>query len=172
MITNKYYIGKDETTKFNIIKLATDMGWVIDKRVSDFEFAIEDAIVFLKSKGINVWMLIEKSPDNPATAPTVLLPEKTSENVKVDNDILRCYNGSSIYSVDTTLLGDECWDVQIFGIMGCVGCDYRNNEACYGKVTLGSGVNSLGNKIPIAVRLYDRPERKGNIEVDPNVIIL
>ncbi len=156
-----YYIGECKFNTFDLVKLAMDFGWKsVDLRI-ETPSPLQSAIEFLSLKGIDVRRIIIEGGSNP------IVPETSKTLVNINNEIMRCFAGDSEYLIDTTLLGDECWDIQIFGILGCTGCPDKNRDTCSGGVSVANGKNSLGNDIPIAKVIGLRTKRgKGREMVD------
>jgi hypothetical protein len=160
----KYYIGDTEYSLAELMKVAIDFGWRgLDTRIKDMQLVLADAIRFLVNKGLSVRSVTQGTAEPEVTPPKVYqisaIP-KPAIPVKIDNSIMRIYHDDSIYILNTNLLGDECWQIQIFGNMGCMGCKDKNKESCCGGVAQIDGKNSIGHEIPIAILEGLRPSRR------------
>lgn len=160
-----YFIGKFQFSQVEIIKLAFDFGWISpDKRVVDASVALLDAISFLGKKCVKITQslnspLTEKEIEKNTIEINKVIPQPVSLNPSNDKSMI-CFVDNFIYEIDTNYIGLECWDVQMFGLSGCVGCPDKNKIACYGGVSLTSAYNSLGHKLPIAKKIGERPKRE------------
>jgi hypothetical protein len=154
-----YLVKSLEVSDFNLIQMAFNLGWKVpDTRLMGGKTIVQGAIEFLVSKNVSITVIpgtIEAKQDIP------LLPAPSAK--LEDNAMMKCYVDDTIYEFDSAMLGDECWEVQLFGNLGCKGCASKNKKDCDGEMVLSSGVNSLGNKIPIAVKIGDRPRREKKI---------
>jgi len=160
----KYFIGKTEYTGFEILKFAFDMEWrgaETDVRLKPSVLeSIKKAIVFLDSKGVRIITVYKADGEEMDSEGFYKAFKDPPKEKPVDDSIMICLMEDSIYEVNTTYLGIECWDLQIFGVLGCKACAFKNKEGCSGgEAALEEGVNSLGHKIPIAKEVGKRPKR-------------
>jgi len=160
----KYFIGKTEYTGFEILKLAFDMGWrgaENDVRLStSVPESIKKAVIFLDLKGVRIITVYETDEGEVDSEGFYKALKDPPKEKPVNDLVMICLVEDSIYEVDTSYLGTECWDIQIFGVLGCKACALKNKEGCSGEETaLKEGVNSLGHKIPIAKEIGKRPKR-------------
>ena len=186
MITYKIGVIRKEYTQEEIIMFAIEKGWPgIDKRakVTDISGVAKLAVDYLEHrKGYiintvysNVGDLDITRKDYNREFPLVPRPEKvvileTAESKEykkpLDSKVMIIYMFEDIYRLDTALLGEECWDVQAFGASGCTGCPDNASERCHGGVSKVSDKNSIGNVIPVAVKLCKRHRREKGREID------
>uniref|UniRef100_A0A6M3XSS0 Uncharacterized protein n=1 Tax=viral metagenome TaxID=1070528 RepID=A0A6M3XSS0_9ZZZZ len=169
----RYYINDTEYSGLEIVKLARDFGWKgpVEKSLAT-ETVIESAIKHLASKNMSIHTTMvvstESHPKSSITPPPIRMIPKLlalpSKPVPVNNAIMTVYYTDAIYTVDTNLLGPECWDIQIFGSSICAQCPYRNKTTCHGKEATLSIKNSLNNEIPIARLISIRPRRENGKE--------
>jgi hypothetical protein len=52
--------------------------------------------------------------------------------------------------ISQKMLSAECWSVQVWGIEACKDCGYQHTKECGGKQILQTGINALGNEIPLS----------------------
>jgi hypothetical protein len=170
-VSKKYFIGDKEYSGFELVKTALEFGWKgTDKGINgavQTDSAITNAVEYLKTtKQMTIRELWIHSSD-PIKPPEVhMIPKLPTPALMTpnDNSIMTVYYMDSAYSLDTKLLGEECWDLQIFGNSVCIQCSDRDKpEQCCGGVSL-EGKNSLGNEIPIAKLTGKRLKRENGKE--------
>jgi hypothetical protein len=147
-----YSVGKRIYTAAQLVIAATSYGYGKDGGM----LTAPGALKFIRDNKIDL------------DTGTVIEEKKliVHENPKVlanfDNSIMDICKGDKIWRIDTKQLSiAECWDVQIFGIMGCVKCPVDNTSNCDGVKVQLSGENGNNVKVPIAVEIGNRPRRTG-----------
>lgn len=170
MTFETYFVGKERKSPYQLRCFAKECGW-------DGPFPTESesqnnlkAGRYLEEKGFSVRRLIKNVGDGGGgrivdihiddvtqrTIPKVVIPEdKVVENNPGDvcDFTMRIYLHGKTYLLDLSFIGPECFIVQAFGMMGCIGCEDKETEKCTGKIVLATGKNSLGSDVPLAAFL-------------------
>jgi len=51
--------------------------------------------------------------------------------------------------IDTDMLSDECWTIQMWGKESCFVCEFYGTKECSGKKIIKTGKNKKGFEMPI-----------------------
>lgn len=168
----KYSIAGKEYTPASLIRLANDFGGNIKPNsIARIHETLMNAVKYLREKGVWVKVLLDDGNELLITdSPKSSVKDKTKQNNKQDikqiefkpeEGCMVVLFDDGVYEINPAFLSDECWDVQLFGNPGCQRCEDKNKIMCDGQDVLKNGQNSMGNQIPLAKRIADRPRREG-----------
>lgn len=156
----KYYIVEKEYSPAEVIRLASDFGSTIKpKSISRIHETIMESVRYLRTKNVPVKVMMPNGDELVITDVPKIEDVKQIE-FKNDNSMMVIFE-DGVYEIDPAFLSEECWDVQLFGNPGCQKCEHKNKISCDGDFILKNGHNNIGNEIPLAKRIADRPRREG-----------
>jgi hypothetical protein len=178
-LTHFYKIGtlKSKYSESAMLSMAIERGFSVNKdvKITSADQLTVMAIAFLRKNGYNIIECFSTAgaDDLKSEVHELLpIPVEKEENEKsleeeayeqpLDPKVMIAYVQDGVYLINTEFLGEECWDIQAFGTLGCTGCPDKGKESCYGGVSEAGldSKNSKGNMIPIAERIGVRPKRK------------
>jgi hypothetical protein len=164
----KYFIGDAEMDGFNLFKLAKGFGWkgpdktLVDQfgtNIEAFDSITQASVDYLRTRDVRIKIVIKgDSGVSVLQDETKLLEAPKDFN---DTSVITIIKDDGVFTVDTALLSEECWDIQIWGLPGCKGCGYKGKFECWGEDIMETKKNVLGNVPPLAIRIADRPKREG-----------